>query len=162
MMEHQDVIVQTPDICFGKPVIKGTRVPVAALVSAVASGDPIVQVAEDYGVTIVEVFAALRFALRQVLELTEALCEFPLTIVAEKFGDEKLTLALRFLLRLRGSFHSRIQRVMDEARDLLTQLERDGLKDGNQIAHKTLLLFAAQLAEVTDGRFDHKCSHRHS
>jgi uncharacterized protein (DUF433 family) len=87
-MERQDVIVQTPDICFGKPVIKGTRMPVAALVSALASGDPIGQVAEDYGVKVSEVFAALRFALRQVVRLTEALREFPLTIVAEKFGDE--------------------------------------------------------------------------
>jgi uncharacterized protein (DUF433 family) len=152
-MERQDVIVQTPDICFGKPVIKGTRVPVAALVSALASGDPIGQVAEDYGVKVSEVFAALRFALRQVVRLTEALREFPLTIVAEKFGDEKLALALRFLLRLRGPFRSRIHRVMEEAHDLLAHLERDEWRDGHPIARKTLLLFAAQLTEVPDKRF---------
>jgi len=152
-MERQDVIVQTPDICFGKPVIKGTRVPVAALVSALASGDPIGQVAEDYGVKVSEVFAALRFALWQVWTLMEALHDLPLTFVAEKFGDEKLALALRLLLRLRGPFRSRIHRVMEEAHDLLAHLERDEWRDGHPIARKTLLLFAAQLTEVPDKRF---------
>ncbi len=31
-----------PDICSGRPVIKGTRVPVAQIVSAIAGGDTIV------------------------------------------------------------------------------------------------------------------------
>ncbi len=149
-MERQDVIVQTPEICFGKPVIKGTRVPVAALVSAVASGDPIEQVAEDYGVTVAEVFAALRFALRQVLKLMIALYDLPLPFAAKKVGDEKLALALRFLLRLRGSFRSRIHWAMEAAYHLLAQLERDSLGDKRQVAPKTLLLFAAQLMEVPD------------
>ena len=37
-----------PSICHGKPIIKGTRVMVATVLSALASGDSIEDVLEDY------------------------------------------------------------------------------------------------------------------
>jgi uncharacterized protein (DUF433 family) len=51
----------------GAPIIRGTRVPVARLVGAVAGGDPISQVADDYGVSVDDVKAALEFA-RQLID----------------------------------------------------------------------------------------------
>jgi len=46
----------------GKPVIRGTRVPVEVLAGAVAAGDGIEQVAADYRVTAEQVRAALSYA----------------------------------------------------------------------------------------------------
>jgi uncharacterized protein (DUF433 family) len=57
-----DRIEVNPAVHHGAPVIRGTRVPVARLVGAVAGGDPISQVADDYGVTVDDVKAALCFA----------------------------------------------------------------------------------------------------
>ncbi len=51
-----------PTIRHGAPVIRGTRVPVARVVGAVAGGDPIAQVADDYGIEVEDVKAALAFA----------------------------------------------------------------------------------------------------
>ena len=54
-----------PDICHGKPVIFGTRVLVSTLLGALAGGDSIETVLEDYpNVTREDVQAALEFASR--------------------------------------------------------------------------------------------------
>ena len=37
-----------PSICHGKPVVQGTRVMIATVLSALASGDSIEDVLEDY------------------------------------------------------------------------------------------------------------------
>ena len=50
-----DPIEINPTVRHGQPVIRGTRVPVARLVGAVAGGDPIDQVAGDYGVRVEDV-----------------------------------------------------------------------------------------------------------
>ena len=39
-------------VCHGKPVIAGTRVPVRTVLGAVAAGDSVEQVAQDYGITV--------------------------------------------------------------------------------------------------------------
>lgn len=39
-----------PSICHGKPIVKGTRVMVSTILSALASGDSIEDVLEDYPV----------------------------------------------------------------------------------------------------------------
>jgi uncharacterized protein (DUF433 family) len=57
-----DRVEVNPAIHHGNPVIRGTRVPVARIVGAVAGGDPIAQVADDYGIAIDDVKAALMFA----------------------------------------------------------------------------------------------------
>ena len=61
-------IVVDPAIRFGKPVIKGTRVPVEMLVGKVASGMSIDDVASEYDVTIEDVLAALRYAAHVLTE----------------------------------------------------------------------------------------------
>ncbi len=55
-------IVVDPEIRFGKPVIKGTRVPVYLLVDQLAGGMTMEEVAEEYGVTMDDVRAALSYA----------------------------------------------------------------------------------------------------
>ncbi len=54
------------EVLSGKPVIKGTRVPVDILVGHVASGDSIEDIAKDYLVTNEDVLASLRYAAKLV------------------------------------------------------------------------------------------------
>ena len=52
-----------PEVCHGNPVIKGTRVLVSQIVGALAGGDGIEAILEDYpGITKEDVYAALAFA----------------------------------------------------------------------------------------------------
>ena len=51
-----------PAIQSGKPVIRGTRVPVAVLVGHLAGGDTIEDICESYPVTKEDVRAALAYA----------------------------------------------------------------------------------------------------
>lgn len=55
-------IAVEPDIQGGVPVIRGTRVPVAVVVEAVAAGDEVPEVARGYRVTEDQVRAALAYA----------------------------------------------------------------------------------------------------
>lgn len=57
-----------PEVRFGKPVIEGTRVPVAVIVGAVAAGDSLEEVAQEYGIAIEDVRAALSYAAKRVEE----------------------------------------------------------------------------------------------
>ncbi|MBN1997594.1 DUF433 domain-containing protein [candidate division KSB1 bacterium] len=51
-----------PNVCHGKPVIKGTRVLVSNLLGALAGGDTIEQIIEDYpNITRDDILAALQF-----------------------------------------------------------------------------------------------------
>lgn len=52
-----------PQICHGKPVIRGTRVLVSSLLGALGAGDSIEEVLEDYpNVTKEDIRAAFAFA----------------------------------------------------------------------------------------------------
>lgn len=56
-------IVIEPSICHGKPVIKGTRILVSTLLGALAGGNSIETLLEDYPpVTREDIAAALEFA----------------------------------------------------------------------------------------------------
>lgn len=57
-----DRIVIDPKICHGKPIIRGTRTPVAIIVGSVAGGMSIPEIQEAYQVTAEDVRAALAFA----------------------------------------------------------------------------------------------------
>ena len=57
-----DRIVIDPKICHGKPVIRGTRTPVAIVVGSLAGGDSFETVQRDYDITADDVRAALAFA----------------------------------------------------------------------------------------------------
>jgi uncharacterized protein (DUF433 family) len=64
-MEH---IVIDPAICHGRPVIRGTRMPVSLVVGSLAGGMSFEEVEKEYGLTREDVRAALRFAGRLVEE----------------------------------------------------------------------------------------------
>ena len=51
-----------PKICHGKPVLTGTRVPVRTVLGALAGGDGMDQVAEDYGIAVEAIRKAIAFA----------------------------------------------------------------------------------------------------
>lgn len=70
MQELFPGIVVDPAIRFGKPVIKGTRVPVDILVGKVAGGMSIDDVADEYGITSDDVRAALGYAAQRLAEET--------------------------------------------------------------------------------------------
>ena len=55
-------ITVDPAVQHGKPVVQGTRVPVARLVAAVAGGMSVSEAAETYGVQAEDVSAALNYA----------------------------------------------------------------------------------------------------
>ncbi|RPH92497.1 MAG: DUF433 domain-containing protein [Calditrichaeota bacterium] len=57
-----DRISSSPNVCHGKPVIKGTRVLVSTILGALAGGDAIDQILEDYpNITGEDIYAALQF-----------------------------------------------------------------------------------------------------
>jgi uncharacterized protein (DUF433 family) len=62
-MKYKDLISQDPKVCFGKPVIKGTRIPVYILVNMLAEGIEIEEIAQDYEISEEEVRAAALYAL---------------------------------------------------------------------------------------------------
>ena len=68
MIEIAPRIVVDEAIRFGKPVIKGTRVSVVAVVGKVAAGMNVDEVAQEYGLTRDDVLAALSYAARAVAE----------------------------------------------------------------------------------------------
>ena len=52
-----------PLVCHGKPVIRGTRVMVSTILGALAGGDNINTILEDYpNISTEDIFEALRFA----------------------------------------------------------------------------------------------------
>lgn len=55
-------ITMDPEIRFGKPCIAGTRVNVATVVGAVAAGEPLITIQDEYSLTSDQVNAALRYA----------------------------------------------------------------------------------------------------
>ena len=61
-------ITVDPSVRFGKPVIRGTRVPADVLVARVASGMEIGKVAEEYDVKEADVYNALHYAARRLAE----------------------------------------------------------------------------------------------
>ena len=71
-MEEKEIlqrISSDPDICRGKPCIKGTRIPVYLVVSLVAEGESIENIIQDYqSLTPDDVKAAVHYAAK--------LCEY--------------------------------------------------------------------------------------
>ena len=61
-MGMKDRIVIDPRICHGKPVIRGTRMPVALVIGSLAGGMSFEEVEQEYGLTRDDIRAALTFA----------------------------------------------------------------------------------------------------
>lgn len=68
MKEIAPRIVVDEAIHFGKPIIKGTRVPVETVVGKLAGGMTQEQVEEDFGITREDVLAALAYAAKSVAD----------------------------------------------------------------------------------------------
>ena len=62
MVELAPGIVADPSVRFGKPVVRGTRVPADVLVARVATGMDVKKVAEEYGIGQADVYNALNYA----------------------------------------------------------------------------------------------------
>lgn len=62
-----DRITIDPRICHGKPIIRGTRVPVSIVTGSLAGGMSFEEVAQEYGVNLDDIRAALRFVTRLVV-----------------------------------------------------------------------------------------------
>lgn len=67
-MTTKTPIVIDPAILGGKPVIRGTRVPVQVIVGALAGGMTTEQVCQEYRVTERDVHAALAYAAEALAE----------------------------------------------------------------------------------------------
>jgi len=63
---YEDRIVIDPEIRHGKPVIRGTRVPVDIILGSLAGGMSVEEVAEEYGITREDVLAAIEYAAKIV------------------------------------------------------------------------------------------------
>jgi len=63
-------IVADSSVRFGKPVIEGTRVPVHLIIAKLAGGMKPEEIAEEYGITLEDIQAALKYA-ASVLAATE-------------------------------------------------------------------------------------------
>jgi uncharacterized protein (DUF433 family) len=59
-------IVIDPTICHGKPVIRGTRTPVAIVVGSLAGGMDFEDIQREYDLTDEDIRAALAFAAQMV------------------------------------------------------------------------------------------------
>ena len=66
MIQLAPRIVVDERVRFGKPVIEGTRVPVAVVLGKLAGGMTTAAVAEEYGLTRADVLAALAYAAQTV------------------------------------------------------------------------------------------------
>jgi uncharacterized protein (DUF433 family) len=58
----KDRIQIDPNICHGKPVIRGSSTPVTAVLGALASGDSYEDVESQYKITIEDIRACIAFA----------------------------------------------------------------------------------------------------
>ena len=61
-MDWQDRIAIDPKVMGGKPVIKGTRVPLQTILGALAAGDDVARVCDQFNLTQEDVRAALAYA----------------------------------------------------------------------------------------------------
>lgn len=57
-----DAVTIDPSICHGKPVIRGTRVPVSVVVGSLAGGMTFEDIQREYDLTPDDIRAALKFA----------------------------------------------------------------------------------------------------
>ena len=60
-MNEDNRIVIDPAICHGKPVIRGTRMPVSLVVGSLAGGMTFEQLRQEYDLTTEDILAALKF-----------------------------------------------------------------------------------------------------
>jgi len=74
-----DRIVIDPEIQHGKPVIRGTRVPITRIIGGLAGGMTNEEITQEYDVTEQDIRAALSYA----AELIDTEEFYPLPVLAE-------------------------------------------------------------------------------
>ncbi len=72
-MEVFPGITMDPEVRFGKPCIKGTRIDVATVLGRLAGGDKTEDIEEDYKLTRDQVMAALAYAAHVAQHLPPAI-----------------------------------------------------------------------------------------
>jgi uncharacterized protein (DUF433 family) len=60
-MKGDSRVIIDPGICHGKPVIRGTRMPVTLVVGSLAGGMTFEDVQREYDLTIEDIRAAVKF-----------------------------------------------------------------------------------------------------
>lgn len=68
MKEIADGVVLDPKVKFGKPIIKGTRVPVDLVIGKIAGGMDMEEIIAEYDLTRDQILNALRYAALLVAE----------------------------------------------------------------------------------------------
>ncbi len=63
-------IIQDPDIRFGKPVIKGTRISVYDILEALKRGQTIDEIAEEFKISKEDMIKAIEFVEEKLNEIT--------------------------------------------------------------------------------------------
>ncbi len=64
-------VVIDPEVCHGKPIIRGTRVPVTRIIGSLAGGMTTREICDEYDVTDEDVRAALAYA-QELVDSEEA------------------------------------------------------------------------------------------
>jgi len=72
----EDRIIIDPEIRHGKPIIKGTRVPVDIILGSLAGGMEIEEVAGEYGVKREDILAAIGYAAKMVIGRAQYIAEY--------------------------------------------------------------------------------------
>lgn len=67
-MEKQSRIIINSKVMGGKPVVKGTRIPVQVIVGALAGGMSTEEICREYRVTAKDIQAALKYAAEVLAE----------------------------------------------------------------------------------------------
>lgn len=67
-MDWKEKITIDPEILGGKPIIKGTRVPVQVIVGSLAGGMTAQEVSKEYRITQEDILAALAYAAETLAE----------------------------------------------------------------------------------------------
>lgn len=62
LVHMNERIVIDPKVCHGKPVVRGTRLPVSIVVGSLAGGMTFEDVQREYGISLEDIRAALKFA----------------------------------------------------------------------------------------------------
>jgi uncharacterized protein (DUF433 family) len=62
----EDRIVIDPNICHGRPVIRGTRTPVTVILGHLAGGDSFETLQKEYDITDEDIRACIAFAANEV------------------------------------------------------------------------------------------------
>lgn len=65
MQDTEERIVIVPDICNGRPIVRGTRISVQTILEFLGAGDSIEEILDAYpGLTRDDILAALRYSSR--------------------------------------------------------------------------------------------------